>query len=64
MFSYFYNSIGDKSFNHYDLYLANNKIRNSEGVEYLDIKLSPALIHKVKSLVSCYPAKNYTEWGY
>ena len=56
--------MGDKSFNHYDLYLANNRIHNSEGVEYLDTKLSPAIIHKVKSRVSCYPAKNYTEYRF
>ena len=64
MFSYFYNSIGDKSFNYYDLYLANDRIRNNEGVEYLDIKLSPVVIHKIKSRVSCYPAKNYTEYRF
>lgn len=64
MFNYLKNSINDKSFNTYSVYLANDIISNAEGVEYLDIKFSPVVIQKIKSKLGTYPAKHYTEYKF
>lgn len=64
MLNYFNNSILDKSFNYYHIYLANDKISNREGVEYFNTKLSPVIIQNLKSFLAVYPTKNYEERRY
>ena len=64
MLNFFKNSINDKSFNTYQIFLANDIIKNSEGVKYIDIKFSPVIVQKINSMMVNYPSKHYTEYKF
>jgi len=64
MLDYFKNSIAEKSFNNYGIYLGNGEITNNEGVSSFNVKLSPIIIQSIKGVLSCYPTKHYQEYRF
>lgn len=64
MLEYFKNSIGEKTFNHYGIYLGNEQISNAEGVSSFNIKLSPVIIQNFKKYLSRFKTVNYQEYRF
>lgn len=64
MLEYFKNSIGEKTFNHYGIYLGNEQVSNAEGVSRFNTKLSPVIIQNFKKLLSRFKTVHYQEYRF